>query len=177
MELFPKCDYVVSATVSTNYTVTKELVAQAYAKEVVLIDLAVPRDIEPTVTELPGVQLYDIDCFRAEARSEAQKAAIAQAEHCMEEQIEEFFNWYEGRDIVPRIQSIKEEAAADVEARLTKKLQHLPVEAKELEELKQEILQASMRAMNHMLFGLRDEVSSRTFLECLDGLEKVYGNT
>ena len=38
----------------------------------------------------------------------------------MEEQIEEFFNWYEGRDIVPRIQSIKEEAAADVEARLTK---------------------------------------------------------
>ena len=177
MELFPKCDYVVSATVSPNYTVTKELVAQAYAKEVVLIDLAVPRDIEPTVTELPGVQLYDIDCFRAEARSEAQKAAIAQAEHCMEEQIEEFFNWYEGRDIVPRIQSIKEEAAADVEARLTKKLQHLPVEAKELEELKQEILQASMRAMNHMLFGLRDEVSSRTFLECLDGLEKVYGNT
>ena len=95
----------------------------------------------------------------------------------MAEQIEEFFNWYEGRDIVPRIQSIKEEAAADVEARLTKKLQHLPVEAKELEELKQEILQASMRAMNHMLFGLRDEVSSRTFLECLDGLEKVYGNT
>ena len=64
-----------------------------------------------------------------------------------------------------------------MEARLTKKLQHLPVEAKELEELKQEILQASMRAMNHMLFGLRDEVSSRTFLECLDGLEKVYGNT
>ncbi|MFR3322488.1 MAG: hypothetical protein ACLTSZ_17005 [Lachnospiraceae bacterium] len=33
------------------------------------------------------------------------------------------------------MQSIKEEAAADVEARLTKKLQHLPVEAKELEEL------------------------------------------
>ena len=51
------------------------------------------------------------------------------------------------------------------------------MEAKEREELKQEILQASMRAMNHMLFGLRDEVSSRTFLECLDGLEKVYGNT
>ena len=48
-----------------------------------------------------------------------------------------------------------------MEARLTKKLQHLPVEAKELEELKQEILQASMRAMNHMLFGLRDEVSSQ----------------
>ena len=44
-----------------------------------------------------------------------------------------------------------------------------------LEELKKEIVQASMRAMNHMLFGLRDEVSGRTFRECLDGLEKVYG--
>ena len=62
-----------------------------------------------------------------------------------------------------------------MEARLTKKLQHLPMEAKELEELKKEIVQASMRAMNHMLFGLRDEVSGRTFRECLDGLEKVYG--
>ena len=174
MELFPKCDYVVSATVSPNYTVTKKLAAQTQAKNVVLVDLAVPRDIEPAVAEIPGVKLYDIDCFRAEARSKEQKAAIAEAGRCMAEQIEVFFNWYEGRDLVSRIQSIKEEAAADVEARLSKKLQHLPMEVKEIEELKKEIIQASMRAMNHMLFGLRDEVSNGTFLECMDGLEKVY---
>lgn len=176
MELFPQCDYVVSATVSPNYTVTRELVEQAGVGEVVLIDLAVPRDIEPSVTELPGVELYDIDCFRVEARSEAQKAAIEQAEDRMQEQIEEFFNWYEGRDVVSRIQSIKEEAAADVEVRLVKKLQHLPMEQAEQEKLREEIRQASMRAWNHMLFSLRDEVSSRTFLECLDGLEKIYGD-
>ena len=44
----------------------------------------------------------------------------------------------------------------DLEVRLTKKLQQLPVEANEREELKEDILQASMRAVNKMLFGLRD---------------------
>lgn len=72
------------------------------------------------------------------------------------------------------IQKIKEEAAVDLEVRLTKKLQQLPVEANEREELKEDILQASMRAVNKMLFGLRDEISRKAFLECLDGLEKVY---
>ena len=49
MELFGECDYVVSATVSPNYTLTRELVEEHLQKPVVLIDLAVPRDIDPQV--------------------------------------------------------------------------------------------------------------------------------
>ncbi len=175
MSLFGQCDYVVSATVSPNYTLTRELVEQELDRPVVLIDLAVPRDIDPTVRELPQVELYDIDCFREEARSEQQKAAIAKAETCLLEQMEEFFDWYEGRDVIPRIQGIKEAAARDLEARLSKKLQHLSVEENVRENLKQEIFGAAQRAVNKLLFGLRDEVSRQTFLECLDGLESVYG--
>ena len=174
MSLFGDCDYVFSATVSPNFTLTKEQVEQGMKHSMILVDLAVPRDFEPTIREIPGIALYDIDCFREEARSDAQKAAIAAAEECFADQIGEFYSWYEGRDLIPRIQKIKEEAAVDLEVRLTKKLQQLPVEANEREELKEDILQASMRAVNKMLFGLRDEISRKAFLECLDGLEKVY---
>ena len=91
MELFGACDYVVSATVSPNYTLTRELVETAVRKPVVLIDLAVPRDIDPQVQKIQGVTLFDIDCFREEARSEEQKAAIHAAEECFAEQMEEFY--------------------------------------------------------------------------------------
>ncbi len=174
MSLFGACDYVFSATVSPNFTLTKELVEQGMTHPMVLVDLAVPRDFDPAIREIPGVSLYDIDCFREEARSESQKAAIAEAEECFAVQIGEFYSWYEGRDLIPRIQKIKEEAAVDLEVRLTKKLQQLPVGESDREGLKEDILQASMRAVNKMLFGLRDEISRKAFLECLDGLEKVY---
>lgn len=174
MSLFGSCDYVLSATVSPNYTLQTDLVEQELQHPTVLIDLAVPRDIDPNVRNLPGVTLYDIDYFREEACSAEQKAAVAEAEKCFEAQMEEFYDWYEGRDLFPRIQKIKEEAAADLEVRLTKKLSHLPIEESERKNLEKDILQASMRAVNKMMFGLRGNVSNRTFLECLDGLEKVY---
>lgn len=174
MELFGACDYVVSATVSPNYTLTRELVEQYRQKPVVLVDLAVPRDIDPLVRELPDVQLFDIDCFRVEARSEAQKQAIQQAEECFREQMEEFFVWYECRDVIPRIQTIKQKAAVDLELRLTRKLRELSVEDREREQLKKDIEAAAVKTVNKMLFGLRDGVSRKAFRECLEGLEKIY---
>ncbi|MCC8044175.1 MAG: glutamyl-tRNA reductase [Clostridiales bacterium] len=204
MELFGDCDYVLSATVSPNYTLTRELVetyrgrmtaqkdsvilddagkeqlpadsaGSVSFRPIVLIDLAVPRDIEPSVAELDGVRLYDIDCFREEAVSEAQKQAIADAELLFEEQMEEFFNWYQCLDVVPKIQKIKEQVASDLEKRLTRQLRSLPVSKPEKEALDKEIEAAAERTMNKLLFGLRDCVSDTAFRECIEGLEKLYG--
>lgn len=93
MELFSASDYVVSATVSPNYTLTRELIEPRLNGPVTLIDLAVPRDIDPKAAGLAGVTLYDIDCFQEEARSEEQKKAIQEAEKIFEEQMEEFYVW------------------------------------------------------------------------------------
>lgn len=175
MELFGACDAVVSATVSPNYTLTKELVADALTGPVMLIDLAVPRDIDPLVRELPGVQLYDIDCFRKEAVSDSQRKAVREAEVCLAEQMEDFFTWYECVDVVPRIQRIKALAADDLRLRLTKKLRELPVEDVVREQLRGDIEAAAQRTVNKMLFGLRGCVSSPAFRECIDGLEQIYG--
>ncbi|MCD7735574.1 MAG: glutamyl-tRNA reductase [Lachnospiraceae bacterium] len=176
MELFGACDYVLSATVSPNYTLTKELVEEYQIGPVVLIDLAVPRDIEASVALLDGVRFFDVDCFREEAVSEAQKKAIADAEACFADQMKEFFDWYECVDVIPKIQAIKELAAVDLEQRLTKKVRELPLEAEKKETLKNDIEAAAERSMNKLIFGLRDCVSQATFRECISGLEKVYGS-
>ncbi len=175
MSLFGQCDYVLSATVSPNYTLTKELVEQHLEHPVVLIDLAVPRDFEPAVREVPGVTLYDMDSFREGAASEKQKASIAEARHLLDAQMETFLDWYEGRDAAARILRLREQAAADVEVRLDKKLRHLPLSECERAQLRADILQASQKAVGRMLFELRGKVEESSFLACLDGLEQIYG--
>lgn len=174
MELFGQCDYVISATVSPNYTLTKELVLQHLEKPAVLVDLAVPRDIDPQVRDIDGVTLFDIDSFRREAVGEAQKEAIRQAEECFAEQMKEFYIWYECVDFIPKIQEIKEQMAVDLELRLQKKLRELPVDAKVREQFQAELKSAAERTANKMLFGLRDGVERRTFRESLECLERIY---
>ena len=64
MDLLPKCHVVVSATASPNFTLTRELLGEAdLTHDIIFIDLAVPRDIEPAIGEMEHVTLYDIDDF------------------------------------------------------------------------------------------------------------------
>lgn len=175
MELFPQCDLVVSATASPNFTIKTQEVAQAkVCHPMVLIDLAVPRDIEPEVGRLPNITLYDIDYFQVDVQSEKVKANIVRAEAILEKYQEEFFDWYEGRDMIPRIQQVKARAARDLDARLTKVLHKLPLEAGQEEALASEIDSAAARMVNKLLFGLRDSVSEGAFRECLEALERLY---
>ncbi len=58
-------DLVVSATSSPNYTIRRELLDGIVLEHpMILIDLAVPRDIEPSLSEMEQISLYDIDAFR-----------------------------------------------------------------------------------------------------------------
>ena len=141
---------------------------------VLLIDLAVPRDIEPEVGNIPFMTVYDIDYFHVDVQNEQVKANIARAEQILREQQKEFFEWYEGRDLIPRIQQIKELAAKDLDARLTRVLKGLPLERDQEEELEQQIDGAAARMVNKLLFGLKDEISESAFRECMGALEKLY---
>ena len=59
--LYTSCDLVVSATASPNFTLREELFENLeLEKSIVLIDLAVPRDIEPEVGKFEGITLFDM---------------------------------------------------------------------------------------------------------------------
>ncbi|MCD8365382.1 MAG: glutamyl-tRNA reductase [Clostridiales bacterium] len=174
MEIFPQCDYIFSATVSPNCTLTREAVAQALTKPVTLVDLAVPRDIEPTVSSLPGVRLFDVDSFREEAHSEAQKMAICEAQTILNAQMDDFFTWYHCMDVIPQIEELKQQMARDLSPRLRKELRKLPLDCDDRQYLTCEIEAAEKRAANKLLFGLRDNLDPQTFRKCLDCLTQLY---
>ena len=175
MELLPKCDLVVSATASPNYTVTKQLMEEAaITKKIVMIDLAVPRDIEPMVGILSNVTLYDIDSFKINHISPEMEASMEKAGKILALQQEEFYNWYQGHDLIPRIHDIKKDAAADLTLRIKKTLQKTAMEEDDRKNLMDAIDTAAEKVVNKLLFGLRDCLEEEEFRNCVEGLEKLY---
>jgi len=86
-----------------------KVLAKQPDKKIMMIDIAVPRDIEPAVGELPGVSLYDIDALQNVVNNnlmERKRAAI-QAETIIEEEVVEFVHWLNSQFIVPTVAALK----------------------------------------------------------------------
>jgi glutamyl-tRNA reductase len=116
-------DVVVSSTSSPGTVLDAETVARARrGRQLLLVDLAVPRDLDPAIHELDGCYLYDIDDLEAIVaetlsgrRSEAERAeAIVAAE------AEKFHEWQASLEIVPAIASLRARAESIREAELRK---------------------------------------------------------
>ena len=141
-----------------------------------LIDLAVPRDIEPKAGSLPNITLYDIDSFKIDSISPKMQESMEKAGVILKEQMEEFYNWFSGKDLFPRIQEIKAEAVEDLNLRILKILKKTPMDDHDRENLLKAIDTAAGKVVNKMIFGLRDSLEQDAFVECVEGLEKLYEN-
>lgn len=156
MEYLPKCDLVVSATASPNFTLREELFEDLeLEKNIILIDLAVPRDIEPEVGRFEGVTLFDMDSFRMDETPAELQENLEAAGKIVREQMDEFFKWLDGKELIPRIQEIKENAVNDFNLRIMKPLKNSPLEEEDKEKLMSAVDKAMENVVNKMLFGLR----------------------
>ena len=172
--LLPQVEFVVSATTSPNYTLELgDLSPLIVEHPVCLIDLAVPRDIDPLVRNLEWATLYDIDSFHIDPMSDRLLAALEKAQGILNEEEAVFFNWYEGKDLVPQIQRVKAAAGADVSARMTPVLRKARLGDDSKAMLSREVAGASERMLNHLLFGMRARLPEDVFRECLEAMEHV----
>ena len=109
-------DIVVSCTASTLPIVGLGMVERAVKarrhRPIFMVDLAVPRDIEPEVGELDDVFLYTVDDLAqvVESGVESRQAAVVEAEAIIATQVEAFIGWLETRDTVPLIRSLRDAA-------------------------------------------------------------------
>ena len=175
MRFLPNCDVVVSATASPNFTLRDELFQDVVLdKPLLLLDLAVPRDIDPSLGSRDGITLYDMDSFRTDSLSPEANESLIKAASIVEEQMAEFFQWLDGRDVIPRIQEIRAEAVQDLNLRIIKILKKTPMQEEDRANLLDAVDTAAGKVVNKMIFGLRDSLNQEAFLECVAGLEKVY---
>jgi glutamyl-tRNA reductase len=105
-----EADIVVSSTSAPGFVVTVEQVPARKGRPLFLIDLAVPRDVEPAVAEREDVYLYDIDDLEAvvsESLSGRRREA-ERAEAIVAQEAARFRDWQASLDVVPAIASLRE---------------------------------------------------------------------
>jgi len=113
-----KYDVVVSCTASSLPILGLGMVERATRmrrhKPIVMVDLAVPRDIETEVARLDDVYLYCVDDLGrlVQSASDARQAAVVQAEAIIETRVQHFMRWLGSREVVPVIRDLHEAAGA-----------------------------------------------------------------
>ena len=115
-EELAKADIVVASTSSPHQILGAEELAlvtpERAGRPLLLIDLAVPRDIDAACAELPGVTLYDVDDLQAQVarhqlvrRTEARKA-----EGIVEDEIQTFASWLGSLEVMPTLSALRSRA-------------------------------------------------------------------
>jgi glutamyl-tRNA reductase len=176
-----RADVVLSSTSAGGWILTQEQVARALparkGRPLFLIDLAVPRDLDPAIHQLEGCYLYNIDDLEAvvaETLAGRRKEA-ERAETIVADEADRFREWQASLDVVPAITSLRaraeqiratelsraklndseRRAAESVTAAVLNKLLHLPtIRMKEAAAAADGVIYAE--AVRH-LFGLEDE--------------------
>lgn len=108
-------DVLVTSTAAPHPVVTADRMRElrtGRSAPLVVVDIAVPRDVEPAVGDLPGVFLYNIDDLQRVVRStEALRSGEREAAAAiLEESADEFWRWYQAREAVPLIREVRERA-------------------------------------------------------------------
>lgn len=175
LSIIPEFDVVVSATSSPNCTITKESLEKInIKKELILLDLAVPRDIELDVSKIENVHLYDIDSFKVDKITPETQKSLDKAGIIIDEQMDEFFEWYTGKELIPEIYKIKKEMVTDVELRIEKNIRKLDIEEEDKEKLVDTINNAAGKVILKMMFGLKEILDKDVFAECVEGIKNIY---
>ena len=113
-----EADILISSTGAKDFVITKEMMAKVEKKRkgkpLFMVDIAVPRDLDPRISELENVFLYDIDDLEGivEANLQERQKAAAKIRLMIEKEIVDFKQWLGMLGVVPVISALREKALA-----------------------------------------------------------------
>ncbi|HEX7940524.1 MAG TPA: glutamyl-tRNA reductase [Gemmatimonadaceae bacterium] len=111
----PEVDVLLCSTASPHVVVTAERVRDGLERRgdspLCILDIAVPRDVDPAVGEIDNVFLYDLDDLRAvvHASVERRHREMPAAERVIGEEVEKYWQWVAGLAAVPVVTQFREE--------------------------------------------------------------------
>ena len=122
--LLVDADIVVSSTSSPHHVIERESLAEVMTERsgrpLLLIDLAVPRDIHPACRELGGVTVHDMDDLQAlvERNTSGREAEARRAEQILDAERGRFQEWLSGQEVTPTVAALRARADEIVERAL-----------------------------------------------------------
>lgn len=173
-------DILICSTGAQKYVLMKDqmqkVMKERKNRPVFLIDISVPRNIDPEINDLDNVYLYDVDDLKGVVDTnilERQKEA-KKAEEIIEEEIETFKKWLSSLDSVPVVIALREKAEAIKKEEVEKLLNRLPEigekEKKAIEGLASSIINKLIHAPT---VALREDSEDRDIM--IATIKRLYG--
>jgi glutamyl-tRNA reductase len=175
-------DIVISSADAPHYVLTRARVEQAAAKRrgrsLFLVDIAVPRDIEPSVAEVEGCYLYNIDDLQAVvAETLAQRQQeVVRCEAIVDEECGQFMAWVEGLAVAPTIAELAarfhELKRAELEALLQRVPELSPGARAEVERMADRLVN---KTLHQPIRALRDATADEPSHGLLAAALRLFG--
>ena len=160
-------DIVISSTATPEIILSREMVAAILNDErdrqLVIIDIAIPRDVDPIVGEMDGVRLYDIDQLQGHlsAGLDIRTREVPRVEELIEEELQGFQSWFDTLAVTPLIAAIHEQAEKIRVGVVERSLRRLPdlakAERKQIEVLSRVLVK---KLINIPTLSLKEQVHS-----------------
>ncbi|KGK91746.1 glutamyl-tRNA reductase [Desulfosporosinus sp. HMP52] len=123
-------DIVISATASKHFVLMPERMEEIMKirknRPILLIDIAVPRDIHPDVGNIPEITLFDIDDLRGvvDRHHQERELAAIKAEKIIDEEMELFLKWHNTQSVVPTILALQKKGEQIRDLQVERALEH-----------------------------------------------------
>jgi glutamyl-tRNA reductase len=121
-------DVVFTCTAASEPLITADrLDALKRERALMIFDIAVPRNVDPSVSELLDVQLFNVDHLKqlVEENKAFRQAVVLQCEEILQQHLDEFLDWWRGLEAVPTINSLRQKVESIREQELEKALSRL----------------------------------------------------
>ena len=178
--LLAAADVVVTSTGAPDFVITREQIESAMAgrahRPLLVVDIALPRDVEPTAANVPGVQLHTLDDLEAiaEANRREREAEASKVEAIVAQEVERFRSWWDARGVTPTIASIRHQAEAVRAAEVSRTMPKLnglsPAQAERIDAMTKALVKKLLHGPTKSLRERRDESFTQSARE-LFGLD------
>ena len=188
-DVLPNTDIVVTSTAAPHAMITLEEFRRRMPAKLksplFIIDIAIPRDVDPGVGELPNVFLYTIDDLQhiVTANVERRKAELPKAESIIEDEVDKFWRWYSGLRAVPLIKRLRERAEDMRRAELERtlgRLDHLSkADVERVDRLTRDLLQKLLHQPTARMRAAAEDGGQHDILEAarfLFGIKEEEGD-
>jgi len=179
-EVLPEVDIVIASTGAPGYILNAEMVSAALKRRnrlLFLIDIAVPRDIDPAAGEIDNVYLYNIDHLQdvVDANREGRRVEAMKAEEIIAEEVGAFERWFNALEVVPTIVALREKVEGIVKGELERSAAWLG-KLDEEERKRVEILAASIvnKILHEPMTGLKEESRDKDAFPFVAAVRRLF---
>jgi glutamyl-tRNA reductase len=175
-------DIIISSTGAPGYVIDVSMIAGSLRRRknrlLFLIDIAVPRDIDPAVGQIDNVYLYNIDNLQdiVDGNLHIRKKEAEKAEAIIDEEVSHYREWYNTLEVVPTIVSLREKMEGIIRGELVKSgawMENLTEEErKNIEGLANSIIN---KVLHDPITGLKEESRDNGALPYIAAIRRLFG--